>query len=795
MNARFLTILGGVTGAALLALVVGAAEPQGGTPAADGGIFDQETLVRAGDDTAAQPGVQPQGRGPVHEAFAEPDVDRPQPGPVIPKQPPDSIEEMPPADKPDGDDVEWIGGYWAWDEERSDFLWVSGIWRAIPPGRQWVPGHWVQVQDGWQWAPGFWGDADGGDVQVVAAPPEPEQETPPPAPSADSTFVPGHQVFKENKFVWEPGYYVTNRPGFIWVPARYVWTPAGYVFVDGYWDYDLANRGLLFCPVIIEPAYIGQLDFRYTPTFVVHDVCLLEALFVRPDCGCYFFGDYYDAGYAQLGFVSLVDYRVGKIGFDPLYGYYRWFHRGDRNWERRLQALYTYRTEGKVLRPPHTLAQQQTLGKRLLAQNTNRTGFQHTMMLGPVGRVDGKVLKMTKLDETGQRKFRDGAKQRQAISQHREQAENQLLKQGQSALRQGGTAQKLGLNLAKAAAPTRLGAGRTTPPPSPLGERKRNEQTTINAGGNRPGGGNTTPDVRTNRPNAGNNTGATPGGGRVNGNAGNATGPQGGQKPNANPNGAAAGNPSGNPQGGRVNGNANTPGGNAGGNPVAGRVNGNANANGPGGNAANPGGNQPGARVNPNPGNPATPNAGAGNPAGNPGNKPPPNANGNGNGQGGAKINPNPGNGAGTPAGGTPGGGRVNPNPGNPGGTPGGRRRDGEVRVERTPVTPSPAGNNAVARPGAGVVTNQPPPLRAERAGGNAGGVRRGPAVNPTPVVNQVQRSFAPVSGPRVSSPTPAQFAAPRPRPVQTFSSPARTFSSPQRTFGGGGGGGGRRRR
>jgi hypothetical protein len=833
MNGRFLTILSGVVGAAVLALGVGAAEPQGGTPASDGGIFDQESLVRSADDTTGQPGVQPQGRGPVNEAFAEPDVDRPQPSPVVPKPPPDTIEEMPPADKPDGDDVQWLGGYWAWDEERASFLWVSGIWRAIPPGRQWVPGHWSQVQDGWQWAPGFWGVADGGDVEVVPAPPDPEPETPPAAPSADSTFVPGTQVYKENKFVWQPGYYVTNRPGFVWVPARYVWTPCGYVFVDGYWDYDLENRGLLFAPVVIDPQFIGQIDWTYTPTFVVHDVCLLEALFVRRDCGCYFYGDYFDAGYTQLGYTSLVDYRVGKYGVDPLYGYYRWSHRNDRNWERRLQTLYTYRSEGKVLRPPHTLALQQSLGKRLLTGNTSRAGFQHTMMLGPVAKVDRGVVKLTKLDQTGQRKYKEAANLQRTSSQRREQAENKLVAQGQSAIRPGSPAQKLALNLPKSAAITRPGAGRTAPPPSPLVERKRNEQTTGNPGGNRPGGGNATPDVRT-KTNPANNTAATPGGGRVNGNAGNTPTAPGGQKPNAgttgngnaaggnqpgnpaggkvngnangpagnaaNPGGNQAGarvnanpgtpatpanpgtgNAAGNPQGGRANGNANNAGGNQAGNPAGGRVNG--NANGPGGNAANPGGNQSGARPNGNPGNPATPNPGAGNAAGNPGN--PQRLNGNANGQGGARINPNPGNGAGTPN-----GGQANPNSGNPGGTPGGRKPAGEVKIDRpvrTPTTPTQAGNNGVSRPGAGVVTNQPPPLRVERSerpGGNAGAVRT-PVVNATLAVNRVQRSFTPPSGPRVSNPTPVQFAAPAPRPVQTFSSPPRTS---------GGGGGGRRR-
>src|SRR5262249_39633132 len=89
-----------------------------------------------------QEGVEVLARGPVHEAFAEPSIRGPRPTPVVPKKPPEAIEELPPDQKPEGNNVQWIPGYWAWDDDRNDFLWVSGIWRDIPPGQQWVPGHW-----------------------------------------------------------------------------------------------------------------------------------------------------------------------------------------------------------------------------------------------------------------------------------------------------------------------------------------------------------------------------------------------------------------------------------------------------------------------------------------------------------------------------------------------------------------------------------------------------------------------------------------------------------------------------
>ncbi len=55
-------------------------------------------------------------KGPVHEAFAT-TAEAPAETPTVKKQPPEPIEELPPDQKPEGDNVQWIPGYWSWDEE------------------------------------------------------------------------------------------------------------------------------------------------------------------------------------------------------------------------------------------------------------------------------------------------------------------------------------------------------------------------------------------------------------------------------------------------------------------------------------------------------------------------------------------------------------------------------------------------------------------------------------------------------------------------------------------------------
>ena len=74
----------------------------------------------------------------------------------VPKQPPPAVPELPPDEQPQGKDVQWMPGYWAWDADKSDFLWVSGFWRDTPPSRQYVPGYWTSTPEGWRWVQGFW---------------------------------------------------------------------------------------------------------------------------------------------------------------------------------------------------------------------------------------------------------------------------------------------------------------------------------------------------------------------------------------------------------------------------------------------------------------------------------------------------------------------------------------------------------------------------------------------------------------------------------------------------------------
>ena len=135
------------------------------------GLGATNANAQPGNPYGAEQGVDVLTRGPVHEAFADTITFDPEPGIAVPKPPPDIIEEVPPDQRPEGTNVTWIPGYWAWDDERDDFLWVSGIWRNLPPGRQWVPGYWGEFADGYRWISGYWEDADASQVEYLPEPP------------------------------------------------------------------------------------------------------------------------------------------------------------------------------------------------------------------------------------------------------------------------------------------------------------------------------------------------------------------------------------------------------------------------------------------------------------------------------------------------------------------------------------------------------------------------------------------------------------------------------------------------
>ena len=343
----------------------------------------QETPPAAqGEELPPVPrGIEVLARGPVHEAFASL-AGEPIPTQPVTKRPPAPIEEMPPAEKPEGN-VLWISGYWAWDDDRKDYLWVSGVWRTPPPGKQWIAGYWREEGESWQWVPGFWTAAaeqqDTKEVAYLPQPPEPPEVAPPGrAPAADCFYVPGSWVWNPagGTYAWRAGYWARVQPGYVWVPDHYRWAPSGYVFIPGYWDLAVSRRGVLYAPVVIDPAVVTT-SFYYTPAYAVTDTVVIDALFVRPVYAHYYFGDYYGPAYATMGYESVVVY--GGRRYDSIIVYETWAHRSQPNWYSVQIDIYNGRSRGLLPVPPRTLVQQNTIIQQNITNVTNVTNVTNNI--------------------------------------------------------------------------------------------------------------------------------------------------------------------------------------------------------------------------------------------------------------------------------------------------------------------------------------------------------------------------------------------------------------------------------
>jgi len=324
-------------------------------------------LIAPSQGYAQQQGVEELTRGPVHEAFATTVNYDPEPGLLVRMAPPEMIEEIPPDERPDGDNVAWIPGYWGWDEEAGNFIWISGIWRNLPPDRQWIPGYWAAEGSQWQWTSGYWSSEETQEVAYYSKPPKSIESGPNvAAPSDNYVWISGTWVNREERYAWRPGYWEPAHENWTWVPAHYQWTRRGYVFVDGYWDYNVGRRGVVFAPVRFQGDYYRQPNYHYTPTTVIVLNVFLNHLFVRPNYGHYYFGDYYSPRYRNEGYYDSYSYQASRRGYDPIFVYDRWTHRGDRDWDRRKRDEFQYYRDHEDARPPRTwaLLQAREEGKR-----------------------------------------------------------------------------------------------------------------------------------------------------------------------------------------------------------------------------------------------------------------------------------------------------------------------------------------------------------------------------------------------------------------------------------------------
>lgn len=298
-------------------------------------------------DRIPEDAIQASPRAMLHEAFAQPFDVKPEPGPMIPKEPPPPIPEEPPEQRPADERAQWLSGYWSWDAQKQEFMWVTGVYRVPPQGRTFVPGYWQHTEDGWRWVHGFWAN-ESQQVPYTPEPPAPLDTGPSmPQPDENSIYVPGVWVFRDGRFIWRAGYYSPVQVGRVWAPPRYIWTPAGYIFIEGYWDLPFEDRGVVFAPVYFTQPLWRTAGWRYRPSLVVGFDNFLDSAFVYG--GSFYYGNYYDPFYSRYGYRP---WYTGRGRYDPVFAHHGWqHHRHNPNWVAGVQQTYAGRTGGRIVAP------------------------------------------------------------------------------------------------------------------------------------------------------------------------------------------------------------------------------------------------------------------------------------------------------------------------------------------------------------------------------------------------------------------------------------------------------------
>jgi hypothetical protein len=348
------------------------------------------------------------------------------------------------------------------------------VWRFLPPGRQWVAGYWGKSDTGYQWTSGYWADGKAREIEYLPQPPEMVNAEPDgDAPSDNQTWIPGVQIWNQNRYAARPGYWGKMQADWAWIPAHYVATPRGYVFVDGYWDYSVNRRGVLFAPVSFDAGVYSQAGFSYSPFYAINTAALIGNLFLRPSYGHYYFGDYYAANYEGMGFYPSYAYH-NQQGYDPFFAQQLWLNRQDSGWQQNVETQFRNLRNNEEARPPRTLAAQTELAK------SGKSKDESFAIAAPLNQLTGSKEQPLRFEPVSKQERQKLGQSGKEIQNHR--AERQKLEAGAAAKGTSGAAApakvKLPASPIVAKAPDQLGSDQAppkiheTPKPDLKGESK-----------------------------------------------------------------------------------------------------------------------------------------------------------------------------------------------------------------------------------------------------------------------------------------------------------------------------------
>jgi hypothetical protein len=178
---------------------------------------------------------------------------------------------------------------------------------------------------------------------------------------------------------------------------------------------------MLFAPVRFRQNIYARQGYHYTPTTMIDLAVFANHLFLRPNYGHYYFGDYYGSRYSSIGFSPWFSFHSSRIGYDPFYAHQRWTYRDNSQWDTQLASNFALRQENEAIRPPRTFAEQLTLSRQELTVENQSRVFARP--LEQVAKSKEGSIRLQPVNEAERQRFSKLGKEARSYRKERQQLE------------------------------------------------------------------------------------------------------------------------------------------------------------------------------------------------------------------------------------------------------------------------------------------------------------------------------------------------------------------------------------
>ena len=359
--------------------------------------------------------------------------------PSFAKEPPQPIQEMPPDQKPAGQNIQWIPGYWAGTSRATTSSGSAASGASRRPIVSGFPATGTKSTGATSGSrePGFRSVRETRAkpaVVLAPAPAEPRSRSQH-APALSQRELDSRLLVLASVGIRLAARILGGRPAQLDLDARALCLDPEWLSLRaGYWDLPVANRGLMFAPVYYPQPVYAQPNFVFTPSIGIVGSAVTANLFVQASTNQYMFGNFYAQNFVSVGITPWFSFSFATgppLFYDPLFSYYAVINvRQNPGWVAAVREQYVLRRDRVELRPPNTYIEQTRIIERNVNITRNVTVVDHRELAMPLSRlaadpVAGRGMRMVKVEEAERQQFRQQVAQLHQFREQRVQQERE----------------------------------------------------------------------------------------------------------------------------------------------------------------------------------------------------------------------------------------------------------------------------------------------------------------------------------------------------------------------------------